>query len=483
MFTIHINQAVPRFPEFRFQSPVCWQIQDGENWAVVGPNGAGKTTLTDILQGKIALKEGKVEIICDRQEESYRLIKSMAFRDIYSLTDCRNMYYQQRWNSSDVSEAPLASSLLEEFSEEKIRKYVTLFHINDLLEKRIIALSSGELRKFLIMRVLMTEPKLLILDNPFIGLDMQSREALNEMLLQMKQLQELQTILVLSNPEDIPEWIDQVLPIKDKVCLFPRSRKDFFKDVTLITELFPGIKERKINLPPSFTEIESYDIAVQMEKIYVKYGQRTILSGVDWKIRRGEKWALLGKNGSGKSTLLSLICGDNPQAYANNIILFDRKRGSGESIWDIKKRIGYLSADMHTYYLQDIPCLDVVASGFFDSIGLYRKCNVEQQKIALQWLEILEAGNIAKRSFVKISYGEQRLVLLARALVKKPDFLILDEPLHGLDVGKKQLARCIIESFCSSEEKTMIYVTHYHQEIPSCVTLYKVLDGYADRVK
>lgn len=343
MFQIVIERAVPRFKEFQFTEPVSWKINEGENWAVIGPNGAGKTLLTDILQGKIVLKEGQVNIVCGEEKGAYRLIKSMAFRDIYSLADCRNMYYQQRWNSSDSEEAPLAGTLLQEFTADKIAAYTKLFHIDELLHKRIIALSSGELRKFLITRTLLAEPKVLILDNPFIGLDAVSRDSLGKMLQQMAVLNGLQTILVLSNPLDIPEWTEHVLPVWERTCLPAQSREEFLKDVHLINKLFPEQEGVIPELPADREKRADYTETVKMEKVTIKYGNRIILKELDWIIKNGEKWALLGENGSGKSTLLSLVCGDNPQSYANKLTLFDRRRGTGESIWDIKKRIGYLS--------------------------------------------------------------------------------------------------------------------------------------------
>lgn len=475
MFKIEINQAVPRIKEFQFVHPVSWTIKEGENWAIIGPNGGGKTLLTDILQERIVLKEGRVCVLSDNGESGYQLIKSMAFRDIYSLADCRNMYYQQRWNSSDAADAPLAGSLLKEFTDEKIAVYTKLFNIHDLLEKRIISLSSGELRKFLITRILMTEPRVLILDNPFIGLDVVSRESLNRMLCKMSEMNGLQTILVLSNAKDIPEWTDYVLPVADKMCMDVLTRAEFLLDGDLLVRLFPEEQQEYCVLPSLEEKVVDYTETVRMESVCIKYGNRTILKDIDWTVKNGEKWALLGENGCGKSTLLSLVCGDNPQSYANKLTLFDRRRGTGESIWDIKKRIGYLSPDMHTYYLQDIPCADVVASGFFDSVGLFRKCTEEQKTMARQWLAVFKAGHLADSSFVKISYGEQRLVLLARAFVKDPELLILDEPLHGLDAGKKRLAKRVIELFCARKNKTLIYVTHYMEEIPACVTEFKTL--------
>ena len=197
---------------------------------------------------------------------------------------------------------------------------------------------------------------------------------------------------------------------------------------------------------------------------------RTILKNVDWEVKNGEKWALIGPNGSGKSTLLSLIYADNPKSYSNTLYLFDRKRGTGESIWDIKSRIGYVSPEMHLYFMEDIPLLRIVASGFFDSIGVFRKCTPEQETIAMEWIKCFGIEDIAHRSFLSLSSGEQRLALLARAFVKDPDLIILDEPLHGLDVANKERASKIIESFCDRKGKTLVYVTHYTHEIPQAVT-------------
>ena len=484
---ITVENAVARFPEYRFREPLSWTMDHDENWAVIGPNGAGKTLFTDLIQGSIALKEGHVRHEGRDGSEVSGKIRTLVFRDIYSMAGIRSMYYQQRWNSQDASESPYALSLLDGFSQETVDEYASLFGIGSLLHKRVISLSSGELRKFLITRALMTDPDILILDNPFIGLDEASRASLESMLAALNVRKGLQTILVLSQTKDIPEWVGKMLPILDRQVLPPLSRAEFFSDEALNRKLFPeaassepspGLAARLADLK-SRTRTEKagddYRFVLKMKDISVKYGGREIISGVDWEVRKGECWALLGENGSGKSTLLSLVCGDNPQAYANDITLFDRRRGTGESIWDIKKRIGYLSPDVHTYYLEDIPCLKVAASGFSDSIGLSGECSDEQYAIAMEWMKIFGASHLADRSFLRISYGEQRLVLLVRAFVKSPGLMILDEPLHGLDAGKKALAVKIIEEYCSDPEVSLIYVTHYRDEIPSCVSHSKVM--------
>lgn len=468
-----IDQAVTRLPELRFRQPVRWEIKKGEQWAIVGPNGAGKTLLADLAQSKFALKEGSVRYADNARASQF--IKSIAFKDIYSLADCRNSYYQQRWHSTEIDEMPLVADLLAEFEElADFHKILNLFHIEELLPKHLIFLSSGELRKFLVIRALLSKPRILILDNPFIGLDAPSRELLVEMLGLMNQLEGTQVVLLLSNPLDIPEMITHIQPVIDRELLPVMSRKAFLDDQSLITRLFPTECDDwdfdHLKLPVDEHKAPStHEVTLRMEHVQIKYGSRTILKDLDWEIKNGEKWALFGSNGAGKSTLLSLVYADNPQSYANTFYLFDRKRGSGESIWEIKRRIGYVSPEMHLYYQENVPTLRIVGSGFFDSVGLFRKCTPEQEEIALEWMKVFGIGHLRDRLFLTLSSGEQRLALLARAFVKDPDLIILDEPLHGLDVSNKKLAAEIVERFCSRPGKTLIYVTHYPHELPKCV--------------
>ena len=202
----------------------------------------------------------------------------------------------------------------------------------------------------------------------------------------------------------------------------------------------------------------------------IHYGEQYILKDFDWIVKCNEKWALSGENGAGKSTLLSLVCADNPQGYTCDITLFDRKRGTGESIWDIKKHIGYVSPEMFRSYLKNLPVIDIVASGLYDTIGLYQRPRPSQVAICEWWLNIFGIGALKDRNFLQLSSGEQRMVLLVRAFVKDPDLLILDEPLHGLDSNNCQLVKEIIEAFCKRKNKTMIMVTHYKEELPPCIT-------------
>lgn len=477
---LQLIDVVPRLNDVSFRKPVNWTVKEGEHWVIMGRNGAGKTLLTDILTGKYALKSGRISY-SDENGDDLRIsdvVKTVSFRDIYSLADIQNSYYQQRWNVGDSHDIATAKNLFKDADTEYLHFLMSFFNIEDLIDKEINLLSSGELRKFLIIRSLLKKPKILILDNPFIGLDINSRKVLNEMFKQLIEIEKTQLVWILSNPDDIPEVATNVLVLDSKNIEHLLPVKDFINNKELQLSLFPSNFENSIHslVKKSASECD-FNNTLVFNNINIRYGKRTLLSNLNWIVKRGEKWALLGENGSGKSTLLSLVAADNPQAYANDITLFDRKRGTGESIWDIKKRIGYISPEMHLYYQKNVPAIDVVGSGFFDTIGLYRKCNKEQEKIAEQWMDIFRVKYLKNIPFLLLSSGEQRLVLLARVFVKNPDLLILDEPLHGLDVSNKKRVKQIIEGFCD-ENKSLIYVTHYENEIPSIIDKRLVLSKY-----
>ncbi len=478
---IQLKDAVVRHPDLQFAAPLNWSLLPGENVVLIGPNGAGKSLLMDVLSGKIALKSGELRIPALEYENRSitQVIRSMAFKDISSITpDYEHSSYQQRWNSQEAESSPLAIELIRLHPDTAYTDLILdLLEIRSLLDRKMIHLSSGELRKFLIARTLMSRPRVLMLDNPFIGLDAASRDRLNATLKTLSELEGLQLVFVLSNPSDIPDFVNQVYPMFDRRLLEPLTVDAFRADKTLLKTLFPIQPTHATNrefaaFDPSGSAPDEpcLDAVVRLSGVTIRYGSNTILNELFWTIKKGERWALLGPNGSGKSTLLSLICADNPQAYANNLELFGVKRGSGESIWDIKRNIGYVSPEMHHYYLKNVPCKDIVGSGLFDTIGLYRNCNKSQLETVATWMERFGIEKLAEKSFLKISSGEQRLCLLARAFVKEPSLLIMDEPLHGLDASNKLKTRQIIDEFCNDASITLIYVTHYPEEMPTCVS-------------
>ena len=424
--------------------------------AVIGRNGSGKTQYIDQLRKTLA---------SDR-------VRYIAFSDSYGPNVDSQYYLQLRWNQHDIDhETPTVGELLQrayllagDDTEERQRmkeQLYRMFHMDGLLDKYIITLSSGELRKFQLTKTLFANPRLLIIDNPFIGLDAETRDQLKELLLVLAKERDMEIVLVIAKTDDVPDFVTETIEM---------SPQDTIPEHVLTNEQYEAI----LSLPYHDNDYDCQRV-VDMKHVSIRYGERTILKDLDWTVMNGERWALLGQNGSGKSTLLSLICADNPQSYACDITLFDRPRGSGESIWDIKKHIGYVSPEMHRSYKRNLPSIRIVASGMMDSIGLYAVPNEQDYDRCRWWMNIFGIADLAERPFMQLSSGEQRLVLLARAFVKDPQLLILDEPLHGLDLWNRRLVKDVIETFCQRRNKTMIMVTHYQEELPAIITHQKFL--------
>lgn len=470
---ITIENGVTRHPLYRLKEPINLQIGKGEHVAIVGGNGAGKSLLVDTMTGRypLLMNEVKYDFSPSHSNLVSDNIKYITFRDSYGDAD-GNYYYQQRWNSQDLDETPVVRDLLPECKNPELRDALyNLFGIEAMLDKHIILLSSGELRKFQLTKTLMSDPRVLIMDNPFIGLDAQTRQLLHELLKKLTEMTDLQVILILSKTDDIPAFITHVIPVADRVCGAKLSKEEYLASRSEApTHVLSEEKRQRIIELPYSDNLYHTEHIVDLNKVSIRYGERTILKELDWTVKCGEKWALSGENGAGKSTLLSLVCADNPQSYACDISLFGRKRGSGESIWEIKKHIGYVSPEMHRAYLKNLPAIDIVASGLHDSIGLYKKPRPEDRDTCLWWMDIFGIASLADSNFLQLSSGEQRMVLLARAFVKDPELLILDEPLHGLDMVNRRLVKDVIEAFCQRKDKTMIMVTHYQEELPNCIT-------------
>ena len=494
MTTIELRNARARKPEWSMAEPVNFTLEEGEHIAIIGRNGSGKSMFVDMITGRHPAFPDMVEYGFD---EPYNNLKHITFRDTYGGDNDKTYFLQQRWNQMEIDEeTPTVGSKLEEAfrlagedtaERRAFQQHIyELFHLKDLLDKYIILLSSGELRKYKLAASLFTKPRVLIMENPFIGLDAPTRDQLKELLTMLAKEQGLQIILVLAKTDEIPDFITHIVEVRDRRVLekvaieefrveslefrveslkFRVESLEFRDDYSSATE---GLAHKSaINY--KLSTINSKPATIIFNKVTIRYGERTILKDLDWTVNKGEHWSLSGDNGSGKSTLLSLVCADNPQSYACDISLFGHKRGSGESIWDIKKHIGYVSPEMHRSYKQNIPAIQIVASGLKDTIGLYVRPNDAEKEQCRKWLRVFGIGELAERKFMEMSSGEQRLVLLARAFVKEPDLLILDEPLHGLDDVNRRMVKDIVDRYCQNPAVTLIYVTHYQEELPRCI--------------
>ncbi|SHK99054.1 molybdate transport system ATP-binding protein [Chitinophaga jiangningensis] len=483
---LSLEHITVRYLDKTIFSNLSWDIKENEQWAITGPSGSGKTALLNTILGKFNIINGGIRyhfyeryksshIITDPYFNYRNLIAFVGhhhtFKNLSNTTT--DFYYQQRFNSMDADNSP---TVAEHLGITDIPALLLPLKLQPLMGKRLIKLSNGETRRVMIAHGLLKNPILLMLDNPYVGLDVQTRKDFTQMVNEI--IRGGTTVILTTSPREIPAHITHVLTL-DNGTITGKYTRDEYLQLPLPDESatdLPLIEAEKIAsltkqiAPPQFESI------IRMEQVKVKYGENTILEDINWTVKPNDKWALLGHNGAGKSTLLSLVNGDNPQAYANKLWLFDRKRGSGESIWDIKKKIGFVSPELHQYFTARDKSLQVVCSGFSDIIGSTKPATAEQTAIAASWLEILGIADAADQPFKQIPESSQRLVLLARALVKNPPLLIFDEPCQGLDQHQKNHFKKVIEQLCEHMPVTLIYVTHYEEELPSCVNKFLRLE-------
>lgn len=448
---------------------VSFRIEDQENWAITGDSGSGKSILAKAINHQIFFR-GKVNFISkDRKMLSPHIVLIEQQHEFKNNSNVSNFYYQQRFNSCDSDDALTLEEELTKFSKGISYPFIELLGLQPLLQKPLIQLSNGENKRLQLAKALMQEPELLILDNPFTGLDIKGRGLLKDIIQQL--IEKGIRIILIAPLSEIPEYFDKIVVLKQGKLDGIFSVGDLTFPVTPLKSSKEILSQNQVDTIRKVYALQTFPFneVVRMERVNIAYNGKSILSDINWIITKGERWAVAGPNGAGKSTLLSLITADNPQAYANDIWLFERKRGSGESIWDIKKNIGYISPELHLYFEKGISVLDAVASGFFDTIGLFRRPTTEQLEKISTWLNILGIANQATRMMHQLSLGQQRLVMLARALVKTPPLLILDEPTQGLDVNQTNNFKSVIEAICLVTDVTLIYVSHYQEDIPSVV--------------
>ena len=466
-FVLRITEGVACDPRYRLSCPINISIGKGWQTAIVGPNGSGKTLLVNTMLRQYPLMNNReVEYGTDVTGSD---IRNITFRDSYGCADS-TYFYQQRWNMTEMGESAIVRDAFPAIKDPvwKERLY-TLFDLPFIWEKQLVTLSSGEMRKYQLARALAVRPRMVIIDSPFIGLDVQTRDMLCRLLETLIHDWNMQIVLVVSRREDIPPFITHIIEVQDRCPSTVMPVEDY---LTRPEKPLPQplVSQDLVDLMHSLPETDmKSDEIVRCNQVTLQYGSRRILDRLDWTIRKGEHWALLGPNGSGKSALLSMVYADNPQSYACDIALFGRPRGTGESIWEIKKHIGYVSPEMHRSYCRRYPALDIVASGLHDTIGLYKKITDQEREACRVWMNIFGITHLEGRDFLELSSGEQRMILLARAFVKNPTLLILDEPLHGLDRKNRTLVMEIIKAFCAQPQKTLIIVTHYPEELPTTI--------------
>ena len=480
---------------------LSWTLRDGETWAVVGTMGSGKSTFLEAIRGKHRIAEGSAAWPwLETLRRSGRAIvfpaeimRSVSFKEESRLFSYSGHYYQQRFEFADAEEPLSLEGFLRAGSnatDDEVGEIAERLGLAKLRELSFIKLSNGQARRARIARALLAQPELLLLDDPYVGLDIAGRAELDAFLGEL--VRAGQRLIIAAGEDAVPQWVTNVLNLgtldpSRKLMSYPltrwgegrieRSEKrgeglekqsnplSPSRNGTTLSPAGEGVENQSSLTLPAPKDSEPI---IELRNVSVTHGGKPILSNVSWTVHRGERWALTGPNGAGKTTLLSLICGDHPQAYANDVRLFDRRRGTGESIWEVKSKIGLVSPELHLYFPGSLTAFEVAVTGFYD-VMTFRRATEEQTSAVNELFAALGIAELAEKRFRRLSTGQQRLILLARAAVKRPPLLVLDEPFQGFDAATVQRMRAWLDAEVSLDQ-TMIFVSHRPEELPGTIT-------------
>ncbi|ASP38237.1 molybdate ABC transporter ATP-binding protein ModF [Bacterioplanes sanyensis] len=455
---MQLDQILARLHDGRHLTIDQWALQPGEYWAVCGTNGSGKTVVSRLFAGDVVLSHGQVT----NQPGSTEYVSLEAQAELLA--------YERHIDQSDLLDQPdkgtRVADLLAPLSTAQ--SLIDRLDIRHLLDSGFKSLSTGESRKVMLVRALLKQPDMLVLDEPFEGLDQPSREALTELLDEYVRAGHA-LLWVANRLDELPDWITHLAFMHDARLLLAGTRQQVESQPDLRALLHFDGELPEFPAAPPRNALTAGQALVEMRDTSVRYDERVLFEQLNWTVLPGQHWAIQGPNGCGKSSLLQLITGDNPQCYRNDLTLFGIRRGTGESIWDIKQHIGLVSSALQWQYRATTNVLSALLSGLHDSIGLYAAVGDDDKRLGLQWLDILGLGHKANQSLQHLSYGEQRLILIARALIKQPPLLILDEPCQGLDDISREMVLAFIQRLAQQQSMTLLYVTHHADEIPAAI--------------
>jgi molybdate transport system ATP-binding protein len=469
---------------------LSWALRRGEHWAVLGPNGAGKSTFLRLLRGEIwpAPVDGgsryyyfdgrptaspigapqRIALVGAEQQQRYLRLHT---RWDAQPMQVRDVVFTGLLGGEQVTRRPTRSELM------RVARAMDALGIQALADAPLHRLSQGQLRKVLIARALVGDPDVLILDEVGVGLDARSRHELLEAI-QRLAAQGTQLLITTHRRDEIIPAITHVMELKEGRIVWLGRREALVASARRRSRLATwqalddaAIARRAAARPPLLINIVNADVATAD-------GDALILRGVTWRVNPGEHWAILGDNGAGKSTLLRLILGELWPAHGGRIERFvdrpdDRQRAS--SVWEAKQRIGYVSCEFQARYSADLTTAQVVASGFFASVGWLQPLSRAQKQRVREVLALFGLLPLARRSILELSYGQARKVLIARALVNAPRLLILDEVFDGLDAEARAELAGVFQQIAA--QTSVLLVTHHAEDILPFITHRLVIDG------
>ncbi|MFC4094522.1 ATP-binding cassette domain-containing protein [Euzebyella saccharophila] len=339
--------------------------------------------------------------------------------------------------------------VLEKLIDEEDRHDTKIINLDRT--QSLKSMSSGEQKKALLSHLISLSPDYLILDNPFDNLDFESQQRLKEELEEVQY--SVQLIFLLSRRKDILPFCNHFAKLDGSSLIF---LDEYEKSSQAGTRT---ILSGKIPAPPYSFDYDE-EVLIQLNNVSVKYLDQPVLKNINWTIRKGDFWELKGKNGSGKTTILSMITGENPKGYGQDLHIFGHKKGSGESVWELKKKIGYFTPSITDKFTGYHSVENMLISGLTDSIGLYVRPTEIQSRLAKEWLQLIHMWDLRNHLFHDLSLGQKRLVMCARAMIKHPPLLILDEPTASLDDASAALFVSLVNKFAEASETTIIFVSH-----------------------
>jgi molybdate transport system ATP-binding protein len=445
---VDLNGATVRRNGQRILDNVSVQIRLDECWAVVGPMGSGKTSLLQVLAGQLSMSAGTLV--------RHSAATFVSFKEESRQFSYGHYFYQQRYQATMSDAGPSLRTYLNYAELLADEVLIQQLGLASLLDSSFLKLSNGQTRKARIAKALLQRPALLLLDNPFVGLDAASRADLATWLNAL--IKRDTTLVMVTESDDIPAFVTHVLSLEGACWVGPKEH------YTVPANIHSSPPVPTLQTPSE--PLNATDV-FQLNNVTVRYGERLLLNELTWIVRVGEKWALLGPNGVGKSVLLSLLYGDHPQAYANDVRVFGHRRGkSGESIWTVKRRIGFVSPELHLYFPQHLTVRQVILTGLTDTLTVPKTIFPVTENDLNALTLYFGVTALLSRSFGTLSTGEQRLILLIRALIKNPPVLLLDEPFQAFDSHHIQLARRLLDTL---PKKSLLFVTHNQRELPKSV--------------
>ena len=399
-------------------------------------------------------------------------------------------FFQQRFISLHDEEAPLVRNLLlnkkfflqtdryiddmawPETDPEKIDEALSIAELSaEVLDRTLLSLSNGELRRVLLARMWMEKPEWIYFNDLFGGLDPEFRSHLVSSVVDLSKRPGVKLAVRLAREDELlPEipaftyadkTFTQYAGALPSAAAKPKFTKAELKDYEIV-----DLRRESCGMETSRLSSNS-EVLFDLKNVNVQFGDTTVLKNLNWTVRKGEHWAVMGENGAGKSTLLGLLTADHPQIYKNDITLLGERPGHGLNIWDHKAKLGFFSPELALQYREDLDLSEVLCTGFTGNLCKAENTTWEERAKAKEWLEYLGFTDIHAR-YRSLSPIDKRVVLMARAAIRPPKVLLLDEPTQGLQGGYREKIFNLLQLL--STATTIILVSHYEEEWPPCMT-------------